>query len=120
MDGIRACVFDAYGTLFDVHSAVGRLRPQIGAHADELSQLWRTKQLEYSWRDVLAELAIKTEEVAARGADVSFVSCMSSSVVIHAPHRSFRRWTMRTSSGVYPRRRSRRSRTRGSSSSKAA
>jgi 2-haloacid dehalogenase len=49
MDGIRACVFDAYGTLFDVHSAVGRLRPQIGAHADELSQLWRTKQLEYSW-----------------------------------------------------------------------
>jgi 2-haloacid dehalogenase len=49
MEGIRACVFDAYGTLFDVHSAVGRLRPQIGAHADELSQLWRTKQLEYSW-----------------------------------------------------------------------
>jgi 2-haloacid dehalogenase len=49
MEGIRACVFDAYGTLFDVHSAVGRLRPQIGTHADALSQLWRTKQLEYSW-----------------------------------------------------------------------
>jgi 2-haloacid dehalogenase len=49
MEGIRACVFDAYGTLFDVHSAVGRLRPQIGAGADELSQLWRTKQLEYAW-----------------------------------------------------------------------
>ena len=49
MEGIRACVFDAYGTLFDVHSAVGRLRPQIGAHADALSQLWRSKQLEYSW-----------------------------------------------------------------------
>jgi 2-haloacid dehalogenase len=49
MEGIRACVFDAYGTLFDVHSAVGRLRPRIGANADELSQLWRTKQLEYSW-----------------------------------------------------------------------
>ena len=49
MDGIRACVFDAYGTLFDVHSAVGRLRPQIGDRADELSQLWRAKQLEYSW-----------------------------------------------------------------------
>jgi 2-haloacid dehalogenase len=49
MEGIRACVFDAYGTLFDVHSAVGRLRPRIGASADELSQLWRTKQLEYSW-----------------------------------------------------------------------
>jgi 2-haloacid dehalogenase len=49
MDGIRACVFDAYGTLFDVHSPVGRLRPQIGAKADALSQLWRTKQLEYTW-----------------------------------------------------------------------
>jgi 2-haloacid dehalogenase len=49
MEGIHACVFDAYGTLFDVHSAVGRLQPQIGAKAAELSQLWRTKQLEYSW-----------------------------------------------------------------------
>jgi 2-haloacid dehalogenase len=49
MEGIRACVFDAYGTLFDVHSAVARLRPEIGVAADELSQLWRTKQLEYSW-----------------------------------------------------------------------
>jgi 2-haloacid dehalogenase len=49
MEGIRACVFDAYGTLFDVHSAVDRLRPQIGAQADELSQLWRSKQLEYAW-----------------------------------------------------------------------
>ena len=49
MGGIRVCVFDAYGTLFDVHSAVGRLRPQVGPHADELSQLWRATQLEYSW-----------------------------------------------------------------------
>jgi 2-haloacid dehalogenase len=49
MDGIRACVFDAYGTLIDVHSAVGRLRAQVGDQADALSQLWRTKQLEYTW-----------------------------------------------------------------------
>lgn len=42
-------VFDAYGTLFDVHSAVGRHRAKIGAPADELSNLWRTKQLEYTW-----------------------------------------------------------------------
>jgi 2-haloacid dehalogenase len=45
MDGNRACVFDAYGTLFDVHSADGRLRAQVGDQADALSQLWRTKQL---------------------------------------------------------------------------
>ena len=49
MAGIRACVFDAYGTLFDVHSAVGRLRARLGGEADALSQLWRTKQLEYTW-----------------------------------------------------------------------
>jgi 2-haloacid dehalogenase len=49
MEGIRACVFDAYGTLFDVHSAVGRLRPRIGPKADALSELWRTRQLEYTW-----------------------------------------------------------------------
>jgi len=42
-------VFDAYGTLFDVHSAVARLRPLVGEQADALSQLWRAKQLEYTW-----------------------------------------------------------------------
>src|SRR5262245_30659450 len=46
---IRACVFDAYGTLFDVHSAVGKHRARLGEHADRISQLWRTKQLEYTW-----------------------------------------------------------------------
>jgi len=45
----RAFVFDAYGTLFDVHSAVARHRGQIGAEADRLSEIWRAKQLEYSW-----------------------------------------------------------------------
>jgi 2-haloacid dehalogenase len=49
MTVIEACVFDAYGTLFDVHSAVARLRERVGEQADALSQLWRTKQLEYTW-----------------------------------------------------------------------
>ena len=42
-------VFDAYGTLFDVHSAVARHRDAIGPQADRLSEIWRTKQLEYTW-----------------------------------------------------------------------
>lgn len=46
---IHACVFDAYGTVFDVHSAVRRHRAEVGVAADAVSQLWRTKQLEYSW-----------------------------------------------------------------------
>lgn len=42
-------VFDAYGTLFDVHSAAARHAGEIGPHADRLSQIWRLKQLEYTW-----------------------------------------------------------------------
>ncbi|NNG05530.1 MAG: haloacid dehalogenase type II [Inquilinus sp.] len=47
--GIRACVFDAYGTLFDVHSPAARLRDRLGEKAGALSAVWRTKQLEYTW-----------------------------------------------------------------------
>ena len=46
---IGACVFDAYGTLLDVHSAVNACRDDIGAAADKLSELWRQKQLQYTW-----------------------------------------------------------------------
>ncbi len=42
-------VFDAYGTLFDVHSAVRRVAGSAGANAERVSALWRDKQLEYSW-----------------------------------------------------------------------
>jgi 2-haloacid dehalogenase len=46
---VKACVFDAYGTLFDVHSAVGKYRDRLGEVADQVSITWRTKQLEYTW-----------------------------------------------------------------------
>lgn len=48
-ENIKACVFDAYGTLFDVHSAVGGHKARIGDSADAVSALWRAKQLEYTW-----------------------------------------------------------------------
>jgi 2-haloacid dehalogenase len=44
-----AYVFDAYGTLFDVHAAVRRHAGRIGPDGQRLSDLWRAKQLEYSW-----------------------------------------------------------------------
>jgi 2-haloacid dehalogenase len=47
-------VFDAYGTLFDVHAAIGRHRAVAGPDAERLSELWRVKQLEYSWTLTLA------------------------------------------------------------------
>lgn len=49
ISGIQACVFDAYGTLFDVHSAVGKHRERLRNIADQVSAVWRTKQLEYTW-----------------------------------------------------------------------
>lgn len=49
LQGISACVFDAYGTLFDVHSPVARLAASFGGKADAISQLWRDKQLQYTW-----------------------------------------------------------------------
>jgi 2-haloacid dehalogenase len=45
----KAVIFDAYGTLFDVHSAVSRHMAQVGPDAARFSEVWRTKQLEYSW-----------------------------------------------------------------------
>ncbi len=49
LEGIRACVFDAYGTLFDVNSPVQKLATELGEKAAGLSLLWRQKQLEYTW-----------------------------------------------------------------------
>ena len=53
--GIKACVFDAYGTLFDVHSAVGKHRARLGDKADTVSGMWRAKQLEYTWLRTILE-----------------------------------------------------------------
>lgn len=41
--------FDAYGTLFDVHSAASKHAAEIGPSWERLSQVWRTKHLEYTW-----------------------------------------------------------------------
>jgi 2-haloacid dehalogenase len=46
---IRACVFDAYGTLFDTASAAQRCADALGETAPRLAALWRDKQLQYSW-----------------------------------------------------------------------
>lgn len=48
-DPPRACVFDAYGTLFDIASAVARCNGALGASGAKLNLLWREKQLQYSW-----------------------------------------------------------------------
>ena len=47
--GIRACAFDAYGTLFDFASAANGCRDVLGYKTDRLTALWREKQLQYTW-----------------------------------------------------------------------
>ncbi len=46
---IRACVFDAYGTLFDFGSAAAACRDELGDATGALTALWRDKQLQYTW-----------------------------------------------------------------------
>jgi len=47
--GVRACVFDAYGTLFDVSSAARQVEGMVGDKWERLAEIWRTKQLQYTW-----------------------------------------------------------------------
>ncbi|MDE1922666.1 MAG: haloacid dehalogenase type II [Gammaproteobacteria bacterium] len=49
LDGIRACVFDAYGTVFDFASAVARCTDVPEGKQAPLTALWRDKQLQYTW-----------------------------------------------------------------------
>ena len=56
MKNVKVCVFDAYGTLFDVHSASRKMKSEIGENYEEFSNLWRAKQLEYSFlREIMGE-----------------------------------------------------------------
>jgi 2-haloacid dehalogenase len=54
MSGASTYVFDAYGTLFDVHAAITRHRAAAGPDAERFSEIWRVKQLEYAWTLTLA------------------------------------------------------------------
>lgn len=69
LDGVEACVFDAYGTLFDVHSAVGRHRERLGAAADPVSAAWRARQLQYTWLRSLMDRWTDFAEVTADALD---------------------------------------------------
>jgi 2-haloacid dehalogenase len=52
--GIEACVFDAYGTLFDVNSAARSAQDSLGEKWQPLAEFWRAKQLQYTWLRGLA------------------------------------------------------------------
>jgi 2-haloacid dehalogenase len=68
----RAFVFDAYGTLFDVHAAIGRHRAAAGPDADRFSDLWRAKQLEYTWTLTLTGRYLDFWTLTERALDYAF------------------------------------------------
>ena len=49
MKNIKAIIFDAYGTLFDVNSAAEKCKDKIGDKWEDFANFWRTTQLEYTW-----------------------------------------------------------------------
>lgn len=72
--GIEACVFDAYGTLFDVHAAAARCRDELGDDAERLSTLWRDKQLQYTWLRSLMRHHVDFWQVTGDALDYSLAA----------------------------------------------
>ena len=68
----HAHVFDAYGTLFDVHAAIGRHRAAAGPDAERFSDVWRTKQLEYTWTLTLAGRYVDFWTLTEQALDFAF------------------------------------------------
>ncbi len=73
----NAYVFDAYGTLFDVHAAIARHRAAAGPEAERFSQIWRSKQLEYTWTLTLAGRYADFWTLTERALDYAF-ACVPS------------------------------------------
>jgi len=69
---LPAFVFDAYGTLFDVHAAIGRHRAAAGPEAERFSDIWRAKQLEYTWTLTLAGQYVDFWTLTQRALDYAF------------------------------------------------
>ena len=74
LSGIQACVFDAYGTLFDFNAAVAGCRDQLGDDADRLSELWRQRQLQYTWLRSLMRRHVDFWQVTGEALDYALTA----------------------------------------------
>ena len=71
IEGIKACVFDAYGTLFDFAASARKCRDVLGDDIDKLTALWRDKQLQYTWLRAVQELHTDFWQVTGDALDYS-------------------------------------------------
>ena len=97
LPGIEACVFDAYGTLFDVNSAARSLRDELGPRWQPLAELWRTKQLQYTWLRGLGGFHADFWTVTSDALSFAF-----DTLKIDAPDLHGRLMTLYLSLNVYP------------------
>jgi 2-haloacid dehalogenase len=67
-------VFDAYGTLFNVHAAAERYKDAIGPAWQQLSQIWRTKHIEYSWHHAFTGKRATFWQLAERSLDYAIAA----------------------------------------------
>ncbi len=70
LTGVKACVFDAYGTMFDVNAAAAHLKEELGDKEAKLSEIWRLKQLQYTWlRTLMGNAYVDFWQVTQDGLD---------------------------------------------------
>jgi 2-haloacid dehalogenase len=74
LTGIRACVFDVYGTLFDVNSAAAQAKDALGEKWQTLAELWRARQLQYTWLRSLAGRHVDFWQLTGEALDFAMAS----------------------------------------------
>ena len=84
MTGIKACVFDAYGTLFDVNSAASQAKDELGERWQPLAELWRAKQLQYTWLRSLAGHHVDFWQLTGEALDFAMASLKLGDPALHS------------------------------------
>jgi 2-haloacid dehalogenase len=81
--GIRVCVFDAYGTLFDYASAVAACADLLGDKLEPLKVIWREKQLQYTWLRTLQGQYVDFWQVTSEALDFALETLGIGNVDLH-------------------------------------
>ena len=81
LSGVRACVFDAYGTLFDVNSAAQQAQNILPENWQQLAEVWRMKQLQYTWLRSLTGRHVDFWQLTVEALEFAFEE-----VKVYKPH----------------------------------